>query len=211
MLKEFLEDVFQRALEEGAPETANGIATHIHQALDEKVKGQPLGVDSIRSYYTKWKNGKSVSLSKASKNDLAVYLGDTNFKAYTERKQTKKVNTKRYIYAMSVMVFVIGFLLVDRFRPKCMIWSEDRYERCACSEDGSVDVDPIKLKKFRKLVVKCEIEFFFDKEGKPKVFYYKKGDKDLELFNMPTWHPENGEVLRKITPHMIREHLCSSL
>lgn len=211
MLHDLLEEVFEKALNEGAPETAYGIATHIHESLEEKIKGQPIGVDSIRSFYTKWKNGEKLSMSKASKNDLAIYLGDKNFKAFSEKKKTKQINNRRYIYAMTVMVFVIGFLLFDRFRDKCMMWVEDRYEKCSCTEEGSQEVDPIKLKKFRKLTVECTSEFFFDEKGKPKVYYYRKGEKDLELFNMLTLHPENDEALKKITWHMIREHLCAEM
>lgn len=211
MLQDLLEEVFTKAMDEGAPESANGIASHIHESLQEKIKGQPIGIDSLRSFYTRWRNGEPLSMSKASKNDLAVYLGDKNYRAYTERKKTKQINNRRYIYAMGVMVFVIGFLLFDKFRDKCMIWVEDRYEKCSCTQEGSQEVDPIKLKKFRKLTVECSSEFFFDEKGQAKVYYYKKGDKDLELFNMLTLHPVNEDALKKITWHMIREHLCPEM
>lgn len=206
-----LEAVFAKAREEGAPDSGNGIATHIYAALDNSI-GQPISVDSIRGYYKRFSNNEDFKISQTAKDHLSVYLGRDDFKDFIKKDTTKSINKKRYQFLIVILILVIAFFAYDRTRKKCMIWDTNRFVKIHCDE---VNAKPIKneamFNSFKMLEAECKTDFFFEASGEPKVWYYKKGKGDLELFNMPGIHPVNGKTLNDITPYMVETHICDGL
>jgi hypothetical protein len=91
-----------------------------------------------------------------------------------------------------------------------MRWEGDHYIKAQCEEPGAVPKDIGLLRNFKKLEPECRTDFFFNPDGSAKVWYYKAGDKNLELFSVPGLNPVNGKTLKPITEYMIGEHLCDS-
>ena len=89
-----------------------------------------------------------------------------------------------------------------------MRWEGDRYVKAHCEEPNTMPVDIGLFNNFKKLEAQCEQTFFFNADGSPKVWYYKKGEQDLDLFSSPGVHPVLGNDLRKINADMIVKHLC---
>jgi len=205
-----LKEAFEKALSEGAPKTGNGIATHIHDAL-EKLCDQPTTTDSIRGYYRRFENEEEFNISRTAKDHLAVYLGSKNYKEYLEKTGTKIVNKRRYVFVIIVLVLALVYLLYETSRKKCMIWQDDRYVKIHCEEANAKPVQPGLLQNFKKVTYECRTDFFFDAGGQPKVWYYKRGENDLELYSMPGKHPIVEKTLHAITPYMIEAHVCDSL
>lgn len=207
MQKKLLEAAFEKARGEGASNTALGLATHIYNELETKC-AQPTTADSIRGYYRKLEKNEPFNISKTGKDHLAIYLGHENYKKYLDGKNTKNINAKRYQFVLLVMILVVAFLVYDANRKKCMIWENDRYVKIHCEEENAKPISPGLLANFRKLEPDCKQEFFFNPDASPKVWYYKRGDKDLEFFSTSGSHPINGRDLKKINEDMIRKHTC---
>ncbi|MFC7356731.1 hypothetical protein ACFQO1_03455 [Jejudonia soesokkakensis] len=205
-----LEAVFKKAQSEDAPDSANGIATHIHRALETSCT-QPISVDAIRGYFTKFKKEEDFNISQVAKDQFAMYVGKTDFKDFLNKDTRKVINKKRYQFLITVLILVIAFFMYDSTRKKCMIWDTNRYVKIHCEEANAKPINRMLLNNFKKLNPECSSSFFFDASGAPKVWYYKKGKGDLDLYSMPGIHPVNGKTLNDITLYMIKAHLCDSL
>ncbi|WP_432411751.1 hypothetical protein [Rasiella sp. SM2506] len=210
MREQLLTDAFNKAKKNSTSSSALGLATHIYDALELKCK-QPTSADAIRGYYRKWENKESFNISNTAKDHLALYLDFEDYKSYLESKNTKTINTKRYQYALLVLFLVVAFFIYDATRKKCMIWDETKFVKIHCEETNAKPIDPVLLTKFKKVEAECREDFFFDRDGSPKIWYYKQGKKNLELFTHPGIHPNNGKTLNAITGYMITEHICTSL
>ncbi|MAZ72334.1 MAG: hypothetical protein CMC70_04220 [Flavobacteriaceae bacterium] len=210
MQEQLLTDAFNKAKENSTASSALGLATHIYEALELKFK-QPTSADAIRGYYRKWENKESFNISNTAKDHLAIYLDFEDYKSYVASKNTKKINTKRYQFMVLVLLLIVAFFIYDATRKKCMIWDETKFVKIHCEETNAKPIDKGLLTKFKKVEVECHEGFFFDKDGSPKIWYYKQGKNNLELFTYPGIHPINGKTLNDITRYMITEHMCSSL
>ncbi len=210
MTEKLLEEVFQKARGEGAPDTALGLATHINKELEGKCQ-QPTTADSIRGYYRKLEHKEPFNISKTAKDHLAIYLGFKDYKDYLEDTKTTVVSTKKYQIALLLLIIVVAFFAYNATQKKCMIWDEDHFVKIHCEEANAKPIDQGLLNNFKKIEAECTEDFFFNKDNSAKVWYYKRGDKDLELFNSPGIHPVNGKTLHEITAYMINAHICQTL
>lgn len=195
-----------RALNDGAPNTKNGIATHVTEAVDISIS-----VKAISNYLRSLENDEQISILKDIRDSLARYLGYSSYLAFIRVENRSKIKERRLFVLIIILIAVIVFLIYDCNKKKCMTWKEDRYILYDCKLPKAKPIDKELLSRFRKLSAECDINFYMDKYGKAKVFYYKNGEKDLDLFNMLEKHPINGIALKPITTHMIREHLCPEM
>ena len=62
--------------------------------------------------------------------------------------------------------------------------------------------------QLRKIDVSDTTTFF--KHEKAQVWYCKK-EKQIEYFNGPGFHPENGKVLKPITNYMIEKYVFNQI
>ncbi|MFT7072866.1 hypothetical protein [Patiriisocius sp. Uisw_017] len=210
MEKKILEEAFEKARSEGAPDTALGLATHIHNELENKCS-QPTTADSFRGYFRKLEKEESFNISKTTKDHLSIYLGYEDYKNYLDRKNTKTINTKRHQFAALVLLIVVVFFVYNTTRKKCMVWEENKFVKIHCEEDNAKPIDQGLLIKFKKMKAECREDFFFNEDESAKVWYYKRGKNDLELFTRPGIHPIKGVTLNAITRYMIGEHICATL
>jgi hypothetical protein len=196
-------------LSEGAPNTTNGLATHIHNAMDEQGLKPPTS-RSIGTYHQKMEANEDYSISRDILNEFAKYVEYDNYGDFIKGNSNKVTNTNRFRFVILVLLSVIGFFIYDSTRKKCMRWDGWHYIKVHCEEDNAKPIDPGLLANFRKLDADCRKDFFFNSEGDPKVWYYKIGDNNLELFSSPGIHPVKGNDLRKINEDMIRKHICET-
>lgn len=199
--------VFEKALEEGAPNTKNGLATHIHNTMDEMGLNPPTS-RSIGTYHQKLGTKEDYSISREILNEFCKYLEYENYGDFINANSNKSTNEYRFRYVIIVLLAIIGFFIYNTTIKKCMRWDGMQYIKVHCEEENAKPTDPGLLANFRKLEADCRKDFFFNKEGDPKVWYYKVGDNDLELYSSPGVHPVKGNDLRKINEDMIRKHIC---
>ncbi|MBZ0328555.1 MAG: hypothetical protein K8F54_13180 [Altibacter sp.] len=207
MQTKLLRMVFEKALHEGASNSRNGIATHISQALDHDFKFS-ITSKAISNYHQKLEEGETFTISKVIRNQLSKYLGYTDYKDFIKKNEEITVKKNRSRYVIILLLVIIGYFIYDSTRKKCMQWQGDRYVKVHCEEPNTIPLDIGLYNNFRKLEATCEKTFFFNADGSPKVWYYKRGDKDLELFSAPGVHPLKGNDLRKINVDMIKKHVC---
>lgn len=134
-------------------------------------------------------------------------------------KIQKKEKTKKYVFLRNMYAFLIPAILIlisvfgyQKWNEKeCMQWNEDHYEVVDCKTEQAAffqlnDKIPTNdiLLRLRKINVSDTTVFF--KNQKPQIWYCKKG-KQIEYFNGPGFHPENGKVLKPITPYMINKYV----
>ena len=198
--------------------------------VDEKEE-LSLNERSYRDYYTDAlkKAGKvekdiSIKQFKIIKG-LANYLGYTTYQefsaAYTKKEKGKlplmiyNLQKEGRVVFIGVIILLIGigmwsFTFIED--PKWMAWQEDHYEEAAFDKklfnEGRLKIyNQDMIDNFKKVEVNCQTTFF-DEKGRPKIWYYKKSDGELEYFTKPGLHPVVGETLKKITYYMINEHVC---
>ena len=207
MQTKLLKLVFEKALQEGAAQSRNGMATHISQALEHDFKFS-ISAKAISNYHQKLEEGEDFSISKVIRNQLSKYIGYMDYKDFIKKNEEVSIKTNRSRYLIILLLVIIGFFVYDTTRKKCMRWEGDRYVKAHCEEANTMPVDIGLFNNFRKLEAQCDPTFFFNADGSPKVWYYKKGEQDLDLFSSPGVHPVLGNDLRKINEDMIVKHLC---
>ncbi|EDM44946.1 hypothetical protein SCB49_02459 [unidentified eubacterium SCB49] len=210
MTEKLLEDAFQKARKEGASNTALGLATHIYNELENKCS-LPTTADSIRGYYRKLEKNESFNISKTAKDHLSIYLGFEDYKSYLDKRNTKSVSAKWYQWALLALIIIVAFFVYNTTRKKCMIWDKDHFVKIHCEEVDAKPIDQSLFANFKKIEANCTEGFFINEDGSVNVWYYKRGENDLELFTSPGVHPVNGKTLNEITKYMIKKHICDSL
>ena len=206
MGRELIKAVRLKALAQGASNSKNGIATQVSEMADISISEK-----TIANYLRDLEDGNDISMSKEIRESLSRYLGYENYKSFLNTVKKDKSNERPYIIVIIILFVVLILVLVLNSRKECMIWKVNQYEKIDCEEAKAKPIDLKLLKEFRKVEPECHWDFFFDENGSPKVWYFKKGKNDLELFTRPGTHPVNGKTLNEITEYMIREHLCASL
>lgn len=123
----------------------------------------------------------------------------------------KKHKVKFIIGSAFVVILVIFFLSAKKQR--WMVWNKDHYEE-VIFDTKKYSIGQLKLYKeerilfFKKLEATCEVEYF-DKSGKPKIWYGKNSKKELEIFTSYGLHPETGKTLKPISKYMIKKYFCN--
>jgi len=208
MQYKLLSMVFEKASSDGAPKSINGLATHIHNAMDALGLNPPT-TKSIGTYHQKMEANEDYTISRDILDGFSKYLEYDDYSDFIKRNN-KNTNTNRVRFVIILLLAVIAFLIYDATRKKCMRWDGQEYVKVHCEEVNAKPIDRGLLNDFKKLEADCRYDFFFDQDGSPKVWYYKRGDKDLELFSSPGMHPVKGNDLRKIKEDMISKHICNT-
>ncbi|MGX7666056.1 hypothetical protein [Flavobacterium pedocola] len=124
----------------------------------------------------------------------------------------KRINKKTVLFLAIVTVLGLGFSVKQLFFPKkqCMEWKKDHYSIVDClpntesfgNVNKSIPFDE-SLFKMRRIWA-CDTTTFF-KDGKAVLWYYKSPE-EVELYNMPGFHPINEKPLKHITDYMIKTY-----
>lgn len=199
--------VFEKALAEGAPNTKNGLATYVHDAM-EAMGLKPPTAKTISTYRQKMDANENYAISREILNEFSKYMGFEDYRAFLQKNKQKVSHKKRNQFVIAVLLAILAFFIYDFSRKKCMRWNGKQYVQVHCEEENAKPIKQALLVNFRKLQADCKKDFFFKKDGSPKVWYFKRGDNDLELFSSSGAHPVKGNDLRKINEAMIRKHIC---
>ncbi|CAM4103854.1 hypothetical protein FLAN108750_10460 [Flavobacterium antarcticum] len=133
------------------------------------------------------------------------------------QKVPAHLKIRRAFYKKQIVPFILLFSILCGFgyllspKKKCMQWQKDHYIAVDCETKSTGILDlyttmPLnnELLNLRKIQV-CDTTIFF-RHNKP-VVWYSKTNNNLEFFNGPGFHPENGKVLKPITFYMIHTHI----
>lgn len=171
-------------------------------------------------------NGKTSIKQAKVLNALCKFLEYDNYADYIDKNSlpskemlvenklvffVKKHKVKFIIGSLFVVILVIFFLSAKKQR--WMVWNKDHYEEVIFDTE-KYNIGQLKLYKeerilfFKKLEATCEVEYF-DKSGKPKIWYGKNSKKELEIFTSYGLHPETGKTLKPISKYMIKKYFCN--
>ncbi|MCP9201336.1 hypothetical protein MKO06_15610 [Gramella sp. GC03-9] len=216
-MKEFLEQIFNKAERESGLKSLRGRCEYISESLLENFKYQ-LSYKSLERYY------KNESSPKGETKDmLAKYLGYSDYNEFILNKHSGdnekiEVESHKGPYAIKgfkqwILVSLIpligtaGYVGFLNGSEECMVWVEDHYEPIKCEgELGEVAYRSFLVKNFRQIEVSDTTTFF--KNGEVQV-WYDKYKNDLYYFTAPGINPENGKTLKPITNYMIDKYVLS--
>lgn len=206
MEEELIKAVRLKALDQGASNSKLGIAKQVISEIDISISEK-----AFTNYLKSIAEGKEVTISKEIRESLARYLAFESYVAFKESLQKGKSVERKYVFIIFVLIgcFIVTVVFINR--KKCMIWQGNQYVKIHCEEANAKPIDQRLLVNFRKVEPACKEDFFFKEDKTPRVWYYKKGKNDLELFTMPGEHPINGKTLDDITEYMVTQHLCARL
>ncbi len=206
MEEELIKRVRIKALEDGASNSKLGIAKQVVNTIDISISER-----TFTNYLTAIEEGKEVVIAREIRESFARYLEFNNYTSFKKSMQRGVRSSRKCLFIIFVLVAALIATIVFLNGKKCMIWEGNQYVKIHCEEANAKPINQQLLTSFKKVQPKCETAFFFHEDGAPKVWYYKKGKNDLELFSMPGIHPINGKTLNDITEYMVNEHLCESL
>lgn len=217
-MKEFLEEIFNKAEKESGIKSLRGKCEYISETLLENFKYQ-LSYKSLERYH----KGESIPKGE-SKDMLAKYLGYSDFNKYVlekhppvnrnndvkEPKSSSAVNGFRQwaLVALIPLIGTAGYIGFVNGSEECMIWVEDHYEVTDCEgQKGEEAYKAYLIDNFRQVEVSDTTTFF--KNGEVRV-WYDKFNNELYYFTAPGINPESGKTLRPITHYMINKYVLSS-
>lgn len=128
-----------------------------------------------------------------------------------EKTQTFIQRNKVSIMIPFILLFT-GIAFYASTKQRWMVWNENHYEEVSFNTK-KYSLEQLKLYKedrikyFKKIEGTCEYPFF-NKAGKPTIWYGRNRSGDLELFTSVGLHPETGKTLKHITPYMIKKYIC---
>ncbi|WP_299211295.1 hypothetical protein [uncultured Dokdonia sp.] len=208
-----VEELIQLVFEKAAKDSKETQAYGLSQYLSEKLK-EPIAERTLTRYYDGYvldKKSERKKPTKANLDILSCYVGYTDYKDFLSKKNviTKVDSFKTKIVASVVLnillIGVLSFFTITYYKKNCMIWVGDHYEKIRCSGiENEERLDPIRLKKLRKIMV-CRDTVFF-KNGKARI-WYDKTNNVRTYFSHYGINPENGESLHEITQPIIDNHV----
>lgn len=206
MQEELIKAVRLKALDQGATNSKLGIAKHVSSKIDISISEK-----TFTNYLKSLEEGNEVAISKEIRDSLARYLTFESYFTFKKSLHKGKSIERKYVYIIFVLIAFLIATIVFFNQKKCMIWQGNQYVKIHCEEANAKPIDQRLLVNFRKVEPSCKEGFFFNEDNTPRVWYYKKGKNDLELYSMPGEHPINGKTLDNITEYMVTTHLCDSL
>ncbi len=157
-----------------------------------------------------------IPILKMEKESIIVKRHNEDYALQFQNTEVKKhlLLKKPYLFIIPVLLILISIFGYQKWNQKeCMQWTNDHYEAVDCKtaqatlfqSTQKVAINETVL-SLRKISV-CDTTVFFSNE-KPQIWYCKKG-KEIEFFNGPGFHPENGKVLKPITTYMIDKYVLN--
>ncbi|SKB44550.1 hypothetical protein SAMN05660866_01515 [Maribacter arcticus] len=219
IIKDIVEKVFDKAKSECAGDSKNALCNHISKSID-------LSSKTLERLYDKYFDEKS-NVGKQSEhtiNMLCQYLNFGSYADYVQKNGGERieiVRKKNRILLSSIgLVLLAGSILFFVYNKdgeekllkngECMVWIQNHFEKvdCAVSYKGKVvPLDPLRLTNFEKTPVGLTTDFFDEVTNEPLIWYFKKGNDEIEYFTAPGLHPINGSTLKAITPYIIDKYV----
>ncbi|WP_346882868.1 hypothetical protein [uncultured Algibacter sp.] len=198
-----------------------GIGAPIPETINSFCKY--LDCDNYKDYVEKNIKNDPKTEEPKDKKELDNIEGNTT-DLESEGGENNKKN-RRWILTLKITTaFALTFIIYQLVNPtigkkntiqpiECMTWSVNHYEKIDCDfqlhPEYGTKVEPYDAykSKMKKLKVNASYDFFSKETGRPLVWYYKTKKGTLEYFNLPGFHPLNGETLKKITQGMIEKYI----
>jgi hypothetical protein len=124
------------------------------------------------------------------------------------------IKNKKITITLSILLLSFFIIKESLVEQRWMVWKHDHFIEVQLDlkkyNSNQLKEYNLKLmKSFKKInAPDCDTEFY-TKNGKIKVWYWKKNNEEIELFTASGLHPTNGKTLKPITRHMIRSYICA--
>ena len=124
------------------------------------------------------------------------------------------IKNKKITITLSILLLSFFIIKESLVEQRWMVWQQDHYIEVPLdlkkySSNQLKEYSLELLKSFKKInSPDCDTEFY-TKNGKIKVWYWKKNNEEIELYTASGLHPTNGKTLKPITRHMIRNYICA--
>lgn len=232
-IEEIVWKVFEKANEKSVSKAKSALANQIANEITEKYKYiHPKTLERAYDRYIN-KNKKQGIPQGESIELFCQYLGFKNYADYIKKYPAKKgIGSKKggtikskWIVISIVITFVAALMIygIQKWpsnnrvnyskEENCMTWADSIYIRVSCTTGPlskyGTRIEPIdekKIKNFKKVKVTAAYQFFTI-EGKPRIWYLKNKNGEIEYFTAPGLHPVNEETLRKITEGIIQKYV----
>jgi len=228
--KLFLE-AFKKAERQSGKTTKNGIASHLEKVFDKEFNFTTSKATFSRYYeqYIEKRSDKDMNPSTDLLDKLAEYLDFDNYEDFIKKNEsqeplgnhlgistgTTKIEVlKKYkYYFIVVFILIATYSIFELTEQRWMVWNEIEYievdfdlEKYDFNQLEVYDED--KVKNFKKVIVNCDSTEFFKLDGTANIWYGKNQKKELQYFSALDHHPETGKTLKRISQHMIDNHIC---
>lgn len=146
-----------------------------------------------------------------SKPSMILAFANTNNKERISKNNRK--NKLKYV-VVGLLIFVTGFFGTNYFlnQNKCMQWQGDHYEKVDCDINGLASfykVEPVNEHQFHlKRINITDTTVYF--RGKEPIVFYSKINNKIECFNQMGKHPESGQILKPMSPHMYAKYISKT-
>ncbi|WP_417238756.1 hypothetical protein [Bizionia sp.] len=203
------------------------IAEELSYYIEEN-EGFKLGERTYRDYYNSAvkEETKDIEIRQIKVvNGLCHYLGFDNYVDFKNDQLPKvksnySVNSKSFfqkhrIAIILVLLVTIAFISYNAFtKQEWMLWETDHYVEADFNatllKEGILKLyNQDRIDNFRKINPDCSTPFF-KADGKENIWYGKNQEGTLEFFTSVGLHPGTGKTLKKITPYMIKKHICNT-
>ncbi|WP_417201319.1 hypothetical protein [Bizionia sp.] len=232
MHKELLIKAFEKArnelIKQGHPSPSHvRMAEELSWYIQENV-GFTLGERRFRDYYTNALKSETEDIEiKQIKvvDGLCHYLGFDHYIDFindqlpevksSPSSRSKSFFQKHRIAIILVLIVTIAFISYNAFtKQEWMLWETDHYVEADFNatllKEGILKLyDQDRIDNLRKINPDCSTPFF-KADGKENIWYGKNQEGTLEFFTSVGLHPGTGRTLKKITPYMIKKHICNT-
>ncbi len=156
---------------------------------------------------------KNISISETEELHIDTVFEKEKFQRINERINIY-VKKNRIVLSISMAILILFLTIISLNRQRWMKWQNDHYvEVTFNSEEFKNGILKIykeeRIALFKKVIPDCSTLFFL-KNGNEAIWYGKNGNGTLEYFTALGLHPETGTTLKKITPYIIKKHICPS-
>jgi len=189
-------------------------AEALSEILMEDLKYQLSGKTLGKLYDEAQLAKKDIQIKTEHINNLCNYLGYRDYNHYLRENRGGIIVVARKNW-ISIVLLLAGITIALYFystRARWMKWEEGHYVEVKF--DAKLLQNSLlkfykkeRIENFKKIEGDCSTEFF-NKDGSVKVWYYKIGEENLELFSDMGKHPLRGKPLKPITEYMIKTHIC---
>lgn len=158
---------------------------------------------------------EQINIKKQKIEHVGTKIKNQTINNIGESEESEKRN-KKILFIVLFIAAVVSITLWIVFSKNgeklCLVWKVNRFESAECSSisesESSISVNPNewgdKYKNFRKIEV-TQSTTFFDKSGKPVVWYSKRNG-NYNFFNEPGHHPLTGKKLQPINQSVIEDY-----
>ena len=172
-----------------------------------------LGYDGFEDYVVK-NNGKNSKEPDEDDPTVITISPDNIMSQKINDRINIYVKKNKIILSISMLAVIAFFVFFSLSQQRYMVWQEHHYvevdfDKTQFKEGTLKPYNEALLVHFKKIVPNCNTKFFKD-NGDENLWYGKNPEGNLEFFTALGLHPQTGTILKKITPHMIRNHICPS-